>query len=93
MSKFSGSAVELIVRNHSSIKEMAPARPRRRVRCETQTRVDELAAMSISITKMREDLLDYNPVLSVMADALHKAVELEMESQRCNLLMSSDHRA
>jgi hypothetical protein len=40
---------------------------------------------------MRDDLLDYNPVLAVMAEALQKAVALEIESQRCNLMLTAAH--
>jgi hypothetical protein len=89
MSKFHGSQVELIVRNHSSVKEMAPARARRRAQVATESRVEELAAIAAIVTKMRDDLLDYNPVLAVMADALHRAVELEAKSQRCNVMLTS----
>jgi hypothetical protein len=87
MSKFSGSSIELLVRNHSSVKEMTPARTRRRAQGAADDRMDELATIVGSVTKMREDLLDYNPVLAVMADALCKAVELELETQRCNQLV------
>jgi hypothetical protein len=76
MSKLQRSPVELVVRNHTSIKEMAPVRARRRAGCAAESRVDELQAISSSVAKMREELLDYNPVLAVMAEALQKAVEL-----------------
>ena len=47
---------------------------------------DELTAICATLQQWREDLLDYNPVLAVMAEALQRAVELEIESQRCNVL-------
>ena len=47
---------------------------------------DELAAMCATVERLRENLLDYNPLLAVMADALQKAVQLEIESRRCNML-------
>ncbi len=90
MSKFQRSPVKLVVRNHTSIKEMTVARARRSSKCAAELRVDELGEISASITKMRDELLDYNPVLAVMADALQKAVALEIESQRCNLMFSAD---
>ncbi len=46
--------------------------------------IDALAEMSAAVIRLREGLLDYNPVLAVMADALHRAVELELEAHRCN---------
>jgi hypothetical protein len=91
MSKFQRSPVKLVVRNHTSIKEMANARARRTTKCAGQSRVDELGEISASVSKMRDDLLDYNPVLAVMAEALQKAVALEIESQRCNLMLTAAH--
>jgi hypothetical protein len=90
MSKFQRSPVKLVVRNPTSIKEMAAARTRRPAKCAAESRVDELGEISASVAKMREDLLDYNPVLAVMAEALQKAVALEIEFQRCNLMLTSD---
>jgi hypothetical protein len=40
--------------------------------------------MGDAIAALREGLLDYNPVLAVMADALHRAVMLELDAHRCN---------
>ena len=47
---------------------------------------DDLAALLVTVQQLREDLLDYNPVLAIMAEGLQRALELEIESQRCNLL-------
>ena len=47
---------------------------------------DDLEAICVAVRQLREDLLDYNPVLAIMAEALQRAVELEIESRRCNLL-------
>jgi hypothetical protein len=90
MSKFQRSPVKLVVRHHTSIKEMTAARARRPAKCAAELRVDELGDISVSISKMRDELLDYNPVLSVMAEALQKAVALEIESQRCSLMFTAD---
>lgn len=57
--------------------------------CPT-TACDDLAAHYATVAQLKEDLLDYNPVLALMAEALQKAVALEIESQRCNLLLAAD---
>ena len=48
--------------------------------------LEELAEICASVS---EELLDYNPLLAVMAEALHKAVQLELESQRCRTAVFS----
>jgi hypothetical protein len=90
MSKFQRSPVKLVVRNHTSIKDMVHARARRPPKCAVQSRVDELGEISASVSKMRDDLLDYSPVLAVMAEALQKAVALEIESQRFNVMFAEE---
>jgi hypothetical protein len=51
---------------------------------------DDLTAILVAVQQLREDLLDYNPVLAVMAEGLQRAVELEMEAQRCNNLLGGE---
>ena len=43
---------------------------------------DDLADLCATVDDLRESLLDYNPLLAVMADALRKAMELELEACR-----------
>lgn len=57
--------------------------------CSTTAR-DDLAALYATVQQLKEDLLDYNPLLAIMAEALQQAVALEIESQRCNLLLATD---
>jgi hypothetical protein len=47
---------------------------------------DDLAAVVATMEEMRESLLDYNPLLAVMADGLRQAVQLELESRRLRVM-------
>jgi len=59
---------------------------------ERPSAFEDLADIRVAVDQLRENLLDYNPLLAVMADALHKAVELELESRRFNVIPQGDRR-
>lgn len=46
----------------------------------------ELDAIRVAVAHMRDELLDFNPLLAVMAESLQRALELELEARRCNSL-------
>ncbi|MDB5641231.1 MAG: hypothetical protein JWN07_548 [Hyphomicrobiales bacterium] len=47
---------------------------------------DELVEIRLTVERLRADLLDYNPLLAIMAESLQKALDLELEFLRCNVL-------
>lgn len=47
---------------------------------------ETLDALRATVERLCEDLLDFNPLLAVMAGSLQQALDLEIEARRCNLL-------
>lgn len=46
------------------------------------TQLQELEAMVRTVSQLREALLDHSPMLAISAEALEKAVALEIATQR-----------
>lgn len=63
------------------------------MRRRTRRQLIELEEMKRAVRRCREELLDFNPTISLMAETLEKAIDLEIAARGCAVSLERSNSA